>query len=173
MSKDRNSNGITCRGRAQAGVRVAGGYRENGQGTRLGVVKRGGSAMTGGSVVGVWAGEAKRGRRARGRNSANSAGESAPGYQLRRWSKTKSGTGAGASSQLATGSGAGSHSGGPRARATWGGVVGSPRCVRIDFTAGGSVTKAISCIWAPHSPQRSGKTQVSVQANARSALRRN
>ena len=68
--------------------------------------------------VTVWAGEAKRGQRARERGSANAAGESAPAYQLRRWSNTNWGTGAGASSRLASGSGAWSHSGGPRAGAT-------------------------------------------------------
>ena len=46
---------------------------------------------------------------------ANTACESAPAHQPRRWSKTNSGTGAGASSELATGSGAWSHGGGPRA----------------------------------------------------------
>ena len=56
--------------------------------------------------------------------------ECALGYQLRGWSKTQSGRGAGASSQLAIGSGACFHSGGPRARATSGGMVGSPRCAR-------------------------------------------
>ena len=74
-TRDRSSNRMTCGWRAQArGIGFAGGHRENGQGMRLGAVKRGGSAMTGGSVVRVWAGEVKRGPRARGRGWANAAG---------------------------------------------------------------------------------------------------
>ena len=64
------------------------------------------------------------------------------GYQLRRWSKTNSGTGAGASSQRGAGSATGSHSGGPRAGATSGGEVGSPRWVRMDGRAGAWVSEA-------------------------------
>jgi len=64
------------------------------------------------------------------------------GYQLRRSSKTNSGTGAGASSQRGAGSATGSHSGGPRARASSGGVVGSPRWARIVFRACAWVSEA-------------------------------
>ena len=79
--------------------------------THPGSRQTGRGAMTSGSVVRVWAGEAKRARRARGRGSANAAGSVGHAYQLTRWSNTYSCAGAGASSQLAIGSGACSHSG--------------------------------------------------------------
>ena len=60
-------------------------------------------------------------------------------------------------SSWATGSGAGSHSGGPRARATAGGEVGSPKWVRMDWRAGAPVTKAMMRISPPQSLQRRGK----------------
>ena len=47
--------------------------------------------------------------------------------------------------------------GGPRARASAGGVVGSPRWVRMDGRADAWVMKAMMRIWPPHSVQRRGK----------------
>ena len=135
--KDRNSNRITCRGRAQGGVSgwpagagEALGRRASGQSTVGHRDDRRVSVTVLGEPGKAWPSSPWEGL-------GKHRGESAPAYQLRRWSKTNSGTGAGASSQLASGSGAWSHSGGPRARATSGGVVGSPRCPRIVFTAGG------------------------------------
>lgn len=72
------------------------------------------------------------------------------GYQLRRWSNTNSGMGAGASAQSGTGPGAWSHSGGSRAGATWGGLVGSPKWERMDGSAGARVIKAMMRISPPH-----------------------
>ena len=61
-------------GGLKPGFGFADGYRDSGQGRHLGAVKPGGGAMTGGPVVGGWASEAKRARRARGRGWANAAG---------------------------------------------------------------------------------------------------
>ena len=51
-----------------------------------------------------------------------------------------------------------SPSGGPRAGASSGGVVGSPRQVRMQWRAGAWVMKAMMRIWAAHLAQRRGKT---------------
>jgi hypothetical protein len=100
-------------------------------------------------------------------------GESVGGYQTSHWSKTNAGSGAGESPQSGTGSAAWSHSRGPRAGAASGGLVGSPKCPRIVFTAGASVMKGGDAHFSPAEHAAQGQDLIDADAaNSRAQRKR-
>jgi len=133
------------------------------------VVKRRVSAATGCSAAlsshwrasadaGVAArGQAGGGMHERARRRAETSGGGC-GYQVRRWSNSKAGAGWAWGSISRCPAGGISHSGGPRAGAAVGGVIGAPRWTRMSRTAGASVMKAMMRIVPPQLAQRSGNT---------------